>query len=114
VRSRSRTDEGAATRSPWRRAVASVVWLLAVVAALVLAAGALVIALGLDPEDEVVSFLIEGADRLDVLGELVTFEGGRSAGSQQSALVRTVLVNWAFSALAYLVVGKVLDRLIRP
>jgi uncharacterized membrane protein len=96
-----------------RIATASAVWLLAVVAALVLAAGALVVALEL-PRNSVVSFLTDAADRVNLLGELTTFEGGRSADSQQSALVRTVLVNWGIAAVAYLIVGKVLDRLIRP
>jgi hypothetical protein len=97
-----------------RSGVASAVWLLAVVAALILAAGALVIALDFNPRNGVVSFLTDTADRLNLLGELKTFEGGRSADSKQSALVKTVLVNWGIAALAYLVVGKVLDRLIRP
>ncbi|HET6561298.1 MAG TPA: hypothetical protein VFG72_05435 [Marmoricola sp.] len=97
-----------------RDGVASAVWLLAVLAALVLAAGALVIALDLDPRNDVVSFLTDTADRLNVLGELKTFEGGRSADAEHSALVRTVLVNWGLCALVYLLAGKVLDRLIRP
>jgi uncharacterized membrane protein len=97
-----------------RSGIASAVWLLAVVAALILAAGALVVALDLNPENAVVSFLTETADKLNVLGDLKTFEGGRSADSQHSALVKTVLVNWGIAALAYLIVGKVLDRLIRP
>jgi hypothetical protein len=96
-----------------RNAVASAVWLLTVVAALVLAAGALVVALDLDPENGVVSFVTTTADRLNVLGELTTFEGGRSADSERRALVRTVLANWGIAAVAYLVAGKVLDRLIR-
>jgi hypothetical protein len=97
-----------------RSGVASAVWLLAVVAALILAAGALVVALEFNPRNGVVSFLTDSADRLNLLGELKTFEGGRSADSKQSALVKTVLVNWGIAALVYLIVGKMLDRLIRP
>jgi len=97
-----------------RGRIASAVWLLAVVAALVLAAGALVIALELDPDNGFVALLTEAADRLNVLGELKTFDGGRTADSEQRALVKTVLVSWGLAAVAYLVVGKVLDRLIRP
>ncbi len=109
---RGRTTAG--TVRSVRGAVASAVWLLAVLAALVLAAGALVVALEFNPGNSVVSFLTDTADRLNLLGELKTFEGGRSADSQQSALVKTVLVNWGIAAVVYLVAGKVLDRLIRP
>ena len=47
---------------------------------------------------------------------LVELDGAliRSQVAQQSALARTVLVSWGIAAVAYLVVGKVLERLIRP
>jgi hypothetical protein len=97
-----------------RSGAALLVWLLAVVAAAVLAVGALLVALDLDPGNDVVSSLTDAADRLNVLGELATFEGGRSAASRHDALVRTVVVSWSVAAVLYLVVGKVADRLIRP
>jgi hypothetical protein len=111
---RKPTRSSAGTVRAVRSGVAAAVWLLAVVAALILAAGALVIALDFNPRNEVVSFLTDTADRLNVLGDLKTFEGGRSADSKHDALVQTVLVNWGIAAVAYLVAGKVLDRLIRP
>jgi hypothetical protein len=43
-----------------------------------------------------------------------SFDGGKSADSQHDALVKTVLVNWGICAVVYLVVGKLLERLIRP
>jgi anti-sigma factor RsiW len=97
-----------------RRWVASAIWLVAVAAALVLAAGALVVALDFNEDNALVAFLVDTAERVNVLGEMKTFEGGRSEASQQSALTKTVLVNWGICAVAYLVVGKLLDRLIRP
>jgi hypothetical protein len=97
-----------------RGAVASTVWLLAVLAAAVLAAGALVVALELDARHDVVSSLTDTADRLNLLGDLVAFDDGGSAAASRSALVKTVLVNWAVAAVLYLVVGKVAERLIRP
>lgn len=93
--------------------VASVVWLVAVVAALFLAVGALVIALEFNLENPIVEFVTETAARLD-LGELKSFEAGKGAASQQDALTKSVLVNWGIAAVAYLVVGKILDRVIRP
>ena len=50
------------------------------------------------------------------LGELKSFDvaKGASASAREDAVVKSVLVNWGIAALAYLVVGKVLDRVIRP
>ncbi len=97
-----------------RNIVATVVWVLAVLAAVILAAGALVIVLDFNKSNGVVSFFRDTADSINFLGELKSFEGGKSADSKQSALVKTVLVNWGICAVVYLVVGKVLERIIRP
>jgi hypothetical protein len=98
-----------------RTGVASAIWLLSVLAALILAAGALVIALDFNRHNGVVSFLVHTADNINFLGTLKKFEPtGKSPDAVHSALVKTVLVNWGICAVVYLVVGKVLDRLIRP
>ncbi len=39
---------------------------------------------------------------------------GKGADAQHSALVKTVLVNWGICAVVYLVLGKLLERVIRP
>ena len=98
-----------------RRGVATTVWLLAVLAALILAAGALVVALDLDRRGSFVDVLLSTADTLDVVGVLDEVgPDGKGQAARQDALARTVLVNWGLCAVAYLVVGKVFDRLIRP
>ncbi len=96
-----------------RSVAATTVWLVAVVAALVLALGALLVVLDVDRGNALVSFVVDTAARLD-LGTLVAVDPGSTAQSAHDALVRSVLVNWGTAALAYLVVGKVLDRLLRP
>ena len=98
-----------------RSTVASVVWLLAVVAALVLAVGALLVALRFNLDNAAVKAITDLADKID-LGELKSFEvkKGASASARQDAVIKSVLVNWGIAALFYLVVGKVLDRVIRP
>ena len=98
-----------------RSAVASVVWLLAVAAAAVLAVGALLVALRFNLDNAVVKAITDLADNID-FGELKSFEvrKGASASARQDAVVKSVLVNWGVAALIYLVVGKVLDRVIRP
>ena len=89
-----------------RAKLASAIWLVAVVCALFLAVGALLVALKMNPDNAIVSFILDGADVLD-LGEFKTFEG-------KDAAVKAALTNWGIAAVIYLLVGKVLDRIIRP
>jgi hypothetical protein len=95
--------------------VASVIWLLAVVAALVLAVGALLVALRFNPGNAAVKAITDLADSID-FGVLKSFDvkKGASASARQDAATKSVLLNWGIAALVYLVVGKVLDRVIRP
>jgi hypothetical protein len=98
-----------------RSTVATVVWVVAVLCALVLAAGALVVALDFNPRNDAVQFLTDTAEKLNFLGDLKTFKpDGRSKDAIQSAHTKEVLVNWGICALVYLVGGKILDRVIRP
>lgn len=90
-----------------RAKVASVVWLVAVVCALFLAVGALLVALKMNPDNAIVAFILDGADLLD-LGEFKDDFDGKNAA------VKAALTNWGIAAVIYLVVGKVLDRIIRP
>ncbi|HZJ07614.1 MAG TPA: hypothetical protein VFD59_19450 [Nocardioidaceae bacterium] len=94
-----------------RSRIASVVWLIAVVCALFLAIGALLIALDANQRNSIVEFILAGADFLDGpfsrKGGLFTFEG-------KSAETQGALVNWGIAAVVYLVVGKILDKVIRP
>ena len=46
--------------------------------------------------------------------QLKSFDAGKSDASKHDALVKTVRVNWGICALVYLVVGKLVERLIRP
>ncbi len=103
---KKKRDESGAQRA--RRLLATAIWLLAVLAALLLAVGALVVALGFNTDHPLVDFVISTAERID-LGELKSFEG-----SGDDVRTKWALVNWGIASVAYLVVGKVLDRLIRP
>jgi hypothetical protein len=86
--------------------IASAVWLVAVVCALFLAVGALLVALKMNPDNAIVAFILDVADMLD-LGEFKEFDG-------KNAAVKAALTNWGIAAVIYLVIGKVLDRIIRP
>ncbi len=95
-----------------RSRIASVVWLVAVVCALILAVGALLIALKANQDNAIVSFVLGAADRLD-LGVFSRQEGIFTFDGKNAA-TKDALVNWGIGAIAYLVVGKILDRVIRP
>jgi hypothetical protein len=95
-----------------RSRIASLVWLVAVICALFLAIGALLVALNANRHNSVVSFILYGADKLDLgvfsrKDGIFTFHG-------KDAAVKDALVNWGIGAIVYLVVGKFVDRVIRP
>ena len=98
-----------------RSTLASAIWLVAVVAALVLAVGALLVALRFNLDNPVVDAITQFASRID-FGVLKDFDvpKGAKKSAIEDAQIKSVLVNWGIAAVVYLVVGKVLDRLIRP
>ncbi len=111
---RRRRPSGATVRAgsnAVRSRLASVVWLIAVICALFLAVGALLIALNANEDNSIFDFVISGADFLDGplsrTDGLFTFEG-------KDAATKGALVNWGIAAVVYLVIGKILDRIIRP
>jgi len=92
-----------------RNRIASIVWLIAVLCSVILAIGALLAALSdnINESNPVVEFINETAQALDgPFGNIITFEG-------RDDRTKEVLVNWGLAALAYLIVGRILDRLIR-
>ncbi len=95
-----------------RNKVAAVVWLVAVVCALFLAVGALLIALKANQDNSIVAFILAGAEQLDgpfsLDGGIFTFP------DDKDGRVKSALTNWGIAAVVYLVIGKILDRVIRP
>ncbi len=104
-------DAGSTVRKV-RSIVATAVWVLAVLAAVILAIGALVITLDFNEKNAIVEFFTTTADKID-LGVFKDFEPGKGE-TAHDALVKRVLVNWGISAVLYLLVGKLLERVIRP
>ena len=95
-----------------RTRVAQVVWVVAVVCALFLAVGALLIALDANQDNALVKFVLDVADVLDLDvfsrgNGIFEFHGGDAA-------TKNALANWGLAAIAYLVVGRILERVIRP
>ena len=94
-----------------REKLASLVWLVAVLASLVLADGALCVALKMNLDNGIISALLDAAHKLD-FNEVKKFKG--SDVPESSAAIKWALVNWGIAAVIWLIVGKILDKLIRP
>jgi hypothetical protein len=92
--------------------IARLVWLVCVVAALFLAVGALLIALGANQTNPLVRFVLDGADFFD-LGVFSRRNGIKEFHGADAA-TKNALFNWGIGAIVWLVVGRILDRIIRP
>ena len=103
---------GAKTVYRVRMVLAQVVWLLFLVAAMFLAVGALLIALDANQDNDLVKFVLAGADRVD-LG-IFSRDNGIKQFTGDNAETKNALFNWGLGAAAWLFVGRILDRLIRP
>lgn len=114
----TRTDRTAAARAAAnkvRARVAQVVWLVCVLAALILAAGALCVALKANPDNGLVKFVTDTADKLD----FGVFSRGKDGvahwkGQTHAAETKNAVLNWGLAALVWLVGGKILERVIKP
>ncbi|WP_020393391.1 hypothetical protein [Kribbella catacumbae] len=111
--SSSSSDKGKAALSAvgsgvkrFRNLVASLVWLIAVIAAGLLALGALFTALDqANQSNEIVKWVLErGHDLVGPFKDLFRLETAKN----------TLLVNWGIAALVYLIIGKIAERFIRP
>jgi len=103
---------GPSTLTTIRTRIAQLVWLLFVVCALFLAVGALLVALDANVDNPLVAFVLDGADAVD-LG-VFSRENGIKEFTGDNADTKNALFNWGIGAIAYLVVGRIVDRVIRP
>ncbi len=104
--------ERKASRTRLRLAAARLLWLLFVACASVLAVAALLIALEAEPDNplvELVSNLADGVDLgiFDLDNPIKRFGG-------ENGETTTALFNYGLGAVVYLVLGRVVDRLVRP
>lgn len=108
----SRTGRASAAASAVRTRIAQVVWLICVLCALVLALGALLVALKANGDNALVQFIKDAASAVDLgvfdRGDgILKFDGDNAATTN-------ALVNWGLGAVVWLIIGRILDRLIRP
>jgi hypothetical protein len=99
-----------------RTRVAEAVWLAAVVAAVALSLGALLIALHANQDNVLVSTVLDIDRAIDgPFWKVFDFYKHTKSGAQGSPDdVKNHLVNWGLAAAAYLVAGRLLNRAIRP
>ncbi|MGH3497274.1 MAG: hypothetical protein ACRDP1_07415 [Nocardioidaceae bacterium] len=94
--------------------VAAVVWTVAVVLALVLAVGALLTALDANQKNDIVRFIHDLAKSVSgPFGDIFTFTT-KHGGKEIRDLKKDVLVNWGLAAIVYLIIGKIVAKIIRP
>ena len=96
----------------WRGRLAQLLWTVCVVLALVLAAGALLVAIDANEDNGLVSFVLSAADGVD-LG-VFSRENGIREFTGENAETKNALVNWGLGAVAYLLLGRLLERVVRP
>ena len=106
-------DRGPSSRvAAVRTRIAQLLWLACVVCALFLAIGALTYALDANPDNALVEFVRNGADAVD-LG-VFSLENGIKEFVGKNSDTKNALFNWGLGAVFWLVVGRVLDRIVRP
>jgi hypothetical protein len=98
-----------------RTNVARVVWLVCLTLALVLAIAAFSYALELEQSNPLVEFVRDLANAFD-LGIFDLDNPIKSFDDEDAsvALTKTALTNYGIGAVAYIVAGRVLERIIRP
>lgn len=90
--------------------MAQAVWALSALLALVLAVGALLVAIDQTNESNgLVTFILDLADGVD-LGVFDRKDGVMSFETDSA----NALVNWGLAAVAWLIIGRVLERVIKP
>jgi hypothetical protein len=109
-----RTAQAKAAANAVRARIAQVVWIVCALAALVLAVAALCIALKANPDNGLVKFCVDTADKLD-LGVFSRTDGvAHWKGHTHAAQTKNALVNWGLAAVVWLVIGRIVERIIRP
>lgn len=96
-----------------RTRLAQAVWFVCVAAALLLAVGALCIALKANQNNGLVEFVLDWADNVD-LTVFSRENGVWEADPGKNAEIKNALVNWGLGAIVWLVLGRIADRVIRP
>jgi hypothetical protein len=98
-----------------RTAIARLLWTVCLVFAFVLAASVLLIAIDANRQNELVDFLFKFADRVDLgFFDLSSPIKDFDAKKGQYQDTKTALFNYGIAAVVWLVIGRIVDRVVRP
>ncbi|MDQ6522481.1 hypothetical protein RB608_02665 [Nocardioides sp. LHD-245] len=92
--------------------IARVVWIVCMVLALILAVAAFTYALEANQDNGLVKLVRDLADIFD-LG-FFDLDNPVKAFEGKNAVVKTALFNYGLASVVYLVIGRVLERIVRP
>jgi hypothetical protein len=95
-----------------RDTAARVVWLICMTLALILAVAAFTFALEANEENSLVTLVRDLADLVD-LG-FFDLDNPVKEFKAPNAEVKTALFNYGIAAVGYLVIGRILERVLRP
>ncbi len=95
-----------------RARLAQVIWVAAAVCALFLAVGALLIALDANQDNALVKVVLDVADAVDL--DVFSRDNGVFTFDGADAATKSALANWGLAAVAYLIVGRIVERIVRP
>lgn len=96
----------------WRTRVSQLLWTAFVLLALVLAVAALLVAIDANEDNGLVDFVLRAADVVD-LG-VFSRENGVREFTGDNAETKNALFNWGLGAVVYLLLGRLVERLVRP
>lgn len=96
----------------WRTRVSQLLWTVFVLLALVLAVAALLVAIDANEDNGLVDFVLRAADAVD-LG-VFSRENGVREFTGDNAETKNALFNWGLGAVVYLLLGRLVERLVRP
>lgn len=96
----------------WRTRVSQLLWTAFVLLALVLAVAALLVAIDANEDNGLVDFVLRAADAVD-LG-VFSRENGVREFTGDNAETKNALFNWGLGAVVYLLLGRLVERIVRP
>ena len=94
-----------------RGTLAQIVWIVSALSALLLAMGALLIALEANRANDAVHFILRAADFVDL--DVFSRSDGIKQFRGEGADTKNALFNWGLGAIAWLVVGRLVSKLIK-
>jgi hypothetical protein len=109
-------SKGKSAADAVRTRLAAAVWMAAVLAAVALSLGALLVALDANTENSLVAALLDLDRAIDgPFWKVFDFYEKTKSGARGAPDdVKNHLVNWGLAAAGYLLVGRLLERIIRP